>query len=135
MTENKMLKNIYDETMSFFENIFTSHELQLEYDLVDYANRDFVFKTIKDFKESPTACIIKPFYEKDYNASTIPRSITIKRNEYGFITCTSSLAPNEPSVIEPFRFVSIVKQLIEDENIKKEMYSEKENSKDTDFSL
>lgn len=127
MTENEILKELHKETMYFFDNIFTSNELQLKYDLINYTNRDFVFHIIKDFKESPTACIIKPFYEKTYADSSVTRCLTVRRDKYGFLTTQLNLPNSEPSIIEPFRFVSIIKQLIEDENIKREMYSEKEN--------
>lgn len=136
MTENEILKELHKETMYFFDNIFTSNELQLEYDLINYNNRDFIFHIIKEFKESPTACIIKPFYEETYTDSSVRRCLTVRRDKYGFITTQLNLPNCEPSIIEPFRFVSIIKQLIEDENIKREMYSEKENEavNENDFS-
>lgn len=135
MTENELLKAIHKDTINFFENIFNSQQLQEEYDLLNYANRDFVFHIIKEFKESPTACFTKPFYEKNYSDASVPRCLTVRRDKYGFITTQLNIGNAEPSIIEPFRFVSIVKQLIEDENIKKEMYTEKETEKENDFSI
>ena len=133
MDEKQYFKDLHTETMNFFQNIFTSRTMQEKYDLLNYANRDFVFNIIKNFKESPNAYFIKPFYEKDYLESTVPRSILIRRNEYGFLTYTTSFARCEPSILDPFRFVSIIKQFIEDENIKKEMYAEQEY--ESDFSI
>lgn len=135
LNKQHYLEELHKETMLFFQNIFISKEMQEEYDLINYENKEFVLNTIKQFKESPTACIVKPFYEKNYSDKTIPSSIIVKRDSNGFITSTSSLNRTEPSIIEPFRFVSIIKQLIEDETIKKEMYSEKETSYETDFSI
>lgn len=135
MDEKQYLRDLHTETMNFFQNIFTSRKMQEKYDLIDYSNRDFVFNIIKNFNESPNAYLVKPFYEKNYSDSNVPRSIMIRRDEYGFITCKTSFDRCEPSLIDPFRFVSIIKQFIEDENIKKEMYSEKEQECESDFSL
>lgn len=135
MDEKEYLKDLHAETMNFFQNILTSSKMQEKYDLIDYLNRDFVFNIIKNFKESPNAYLVKPFYEKNYSDSTVPRSIMIRRDKYGFLTCKTSFDRDEPSFIDPFRFVSIIKQFIEDENIKKEMYSEKEKESESDFSL
>lgn len=137
MSNKHYLEDVHKETMIFFQNILTSEEMQEKYDLTNYENKDFVFNIIKNFKESSSAYLVKPFYEKDYSDKSISRSIFIKRDSYGFITYTTSLDKSEPSIMEPFRFVSIIKQLIEDENIKKEMYSEKKQSAshESDISL
>ena len=131
MTEKEILKDIHDETMFFFENILTSESLQDKYDLINYNNRDYVLSVIKNFKDSKTAFIVKPFYENDYYDS--PRSLIVKRDKYGFLITKLNDKNSEPSIIEPFRFVSIIKQLIEDENIKKEKYSKKEKTTDINF--
>lgn len=135
MDDNIYLKKLHTDTLEFFDKILTSHVLQGKYDLLDYQNRDFVLNTINDFRTSQTAYIIKPFYEKDYSSSTVPRSILIKRDNYGFITAKLNLPNAEPYYIEPFRFVSIIKELIEDENIKREIYAEAENQKEQEHSI
>lgn len=133
MDEQQYLKDLHNETINFFQYIFISETMQQKYDLLDYSNKDFVLNIIHNFTESPNTYLVKPFYEKDYSESTVPRSIMIRRNEYGFLTCTTSFDRCEPSLIDPFRFVSIIKQFIEDESIKKEMYAAQEC--EADFSL
>lgn len=135
MTYNELLSEIHKETIFFFDNILTSKELQEEYDLETLINNEYIHNVIKNFKESKNAFIIKPFYEKDY--MTVQRSLIIKRDSSGFITVNLNGTNTEPSIIEPFRFVSIIKQHIEDEEIKKETYASKENTaeKVEDFSL
>lgn len=127
MSDNIYLKKLHCETFEFFDRILTSDSLQAKYDLLDYPNIDFVLNIIKEFKESRNAYLVKPFYETDYSPSNVPRSILIKRDDYGFLTAQLNLPNSEPYYIEPFRFVSIIKELIEDENIKKEVYSEAEH--------
>lgn len=135
MTYNEVLSEIHKETIFFFDNILTSKELQEEYDLETLINNEYIYNVLKNFKESKNAFIIKPFYEKDY--MTVQRSLIVKRDSSGFITVNLNGTNTEPSIIEPFRFVSIIKQHIEDEEIKKETYASKENTaeKVEDFSL
>lgn len=135
MDDKAYLKKLHTETFDFFDKILTSHQLQEKYDLLNYQNRDFVLNTINEFRKSQTAHIIKPFYEKDYSSSTVPRSLLIKRDNYGFITAQLNLPNSEPYYIEPFRFVSIIKELIEDENIKREIYSEAEHQNEQEHSI
>lgn len=135
MTYNEILSDIHKETLYFFDNVLTSIETQKKYDIELIANNSYIYNIIKNFKESKNAFIIKPFYEKDY--MTTHRSLIIKRDNYGFITTKLNNTNDEPSIIEPFRFVSILKQLIEDEEIKKETYASKENSaeKNEEYSI
>ncbi|MGU8835788.1 hypothetical protein ACSW8S_19745 (plasmid) [Clostridium perfringens] len=134
MNYNEAIRKIHSDTIYFFNNIFNNHELQEEYDLIDYSNRDFVFHVIKDFRENPNACLLKPFYELDYQSSHVKRSILIRRDKNGFIISKIANLPDEWTIIEPFRFVSIIKEFIEDENIKKEMYTEATKDVDIDLS-
>lgn len=129
---NKNLELILKDTSVFFEDIFVSEELQIEYDLKDYIHRDYVFNVIKEFKKNPNTFIVKPFYENDYKDASVPRSITIKRNSQGFLMATITNENIEPYIIEPFRFVSIIKESIEDENIKREMNNEHEEDTEMD---
>lgn len=132
MEINKNLELILKDTSVFFEDIFVSEELQIEYDLKDYIHRDYVFNVIKEFKKNPNTFIVKPFYENDYKDASVPRSITIKRNSQGFLMATITNENIEPYIIEPFRFVSIIKESIEDENIKREMNNEHEEDTEMD---
>lgn len=135
MTHNDILHDILKETLFFFENILTSEKLQDKYGISLHANKDFILNTIKQFKESQNAFIVKPFYEKDFSPSN--RSIMIKRNNYGFIVTKLNIQNSEETVIEPARFVSIIVQLVEDETLKRETLKENETSKEAenDFSI
>ena len=132
MRDTDYLIKIKNDTIYFFENILSSKELQEEYDISNCENRDFILKTINEFKNNPKAFIVKPFYELDYKNESCPRSIIVKRSEDRFISCKiNGLDNKEEYYIEPFRFISILKQFVEDESIKRELYSENKKEKET----
>ena len=130
-----MDKNLYSELLKetnyFFNNIFTSKELQDEYDLLRNDNGWIVLNELQLFKNNRNHSLTKPFYENNYKNEDVPRVLNIRRNEDGFIIC-SFIGDTEfpPYPIEPRVLVSIIFQAIEDEAIKKEMYQTKEKEKD-----
>lgn len=130
-----MDKNLYSELLKetnyFFNNIFTSKELQDEYDLLRNDNGRIVLNELQLFKNNRNHSLTKPFYENNYKNEDVPRVLNIRRNEDGFII-GSFIGDTEfpPYPIEPRVLVSIIFQAIEDEAIKKEMYQTKEKEKD-----
>lgn len=130
-----MDKNLYSELLKetnyFFNNIFTSKELQDEYDLLRNDNGRIVLNELQLFKTNRNHSLTKPFYENNYKNEDVPRVLNIRRNEDGFII-GSFIGDTEfpPYPIEPRVLVSIIFQAIEDEAIKKEMYQTKEKEKD-----
>lgn len=130
-----MDKNLYSELLKetnyFFNNIFTSKELQDEYDLLRNDNGRIVLNELQSFKNNRNHSLTKPFYENNYKNEDVPRVLNIRRNEDGFII-GSFIGDTEfpPYPIEPRVLVSIIFQAIEDEAIKKEMYQTKEKEKD-----
>ena len=126
-----MDKNLYSELLKetnyFFNNIFTSKELQDEYDLLRNDNGRIVLNELQLFKNNRNHSLTKPFYENNYKNEDVPRVLNIRRNEDGFII-GSFIGDTEfpPYPIEPRVLVSIIFQAIEDEAIKKEMYQTKE---------
>ena len=134
MNINELMIALHKETLFFFENINTSEELQLKYDLYNYTNKDAVLNIINSFKNSNQPLLTKPLYELDYKNESAPRCLYIQRDQHGFITLQiSGYEDSQPSIIEPLRFVSIIKEFIEDESIKKEMYVE--NNKEQEYDL
>lgn len=129
--DKTLYSELLKETNYFFNNIFTSKELQEEYDLLRNDNGRLVLNELQLFKNNKNHSLIKPFYENNYKNEDVPRVLSIHRNEDGFII-GSFVGDTEfpPYPIEPRFLVSIIFQAIEDEAIKKEMYQTKENEKD-----
>lgn len=129
-----MDRNIYGEllktTNKFFDEIFTSKEMQEEYDLLRNDNGARVLNVLKQFKEDKNFFLTKPFYENDYKPNNVPRALTVRLNNDGFITCSINNMPNfNPYPLEPRVLVSLIFQSLEDETIRKEMYATKETEK------
>lgn len=130
MSNDALYNRILEETNLFFQYIYNSPQLQEKYDLINYTNKEAILKVIHSFANQPHPFIIKPLYELDYKTENVPRNLYIERNELGFITCKTPTLSDEPFIVDTFRFTSIIKELIEDESIKKSMYkvAEKENN-------
>lgn len=126
--------NIYGDllktTNKFFDEIFTSKELQEEYDLLRNDNGARVLNVLKQFKDDKNFFLTKPFYENDYKPNNVPRVLIVRLNKDGFITCSINNMPDfNPYPIEPRFLVSLIFQSLEDETIRKEMHATKETEK------
>lgn len=128
--DTTIYKNLLEITNKFFDKIFTSIEMQEEYDLLRNDNGARVLNVLKQFKDDENFFLTKPFYENDYKPNNAPRALTVRLNKDGFITCSiNNMKDFNPYPIDPRFLVSLIFQSLEDETIRKEMYNVKESEK------